>query len=389
MSDPTPRNSRETKADDTSSNESSISQVNRNKALLVSISTAVLLVIFAVVTLFRTDFDTYPEDVDIKLTTRAPSALSHEEKSALVDNHIDCEETDDCDDEAVVDEESDIEVLIAAGESQSYEAAQQETGHREQDKIRSLQVTLGQLQEQLQEKDDIIFYLKDELHAAKSWEQDSRQQVQLNQEFQAEYRELLTANRKLEEELQSTLEQLKRDEQNPRHHTEYDQELRGLKKREESLLRENAQLEDRITADQQKFADQEKTFRELRTALKTHKEALRRMDQSRIELAAELDATKGQYAKLLQAVASHAKTTGSAAEIDALVASSKEASQATLDQQRQADKRYHVVKKGDTLSGISRHYYGTAQRWHEIYEANQAMLNDQNRLKVGLVLVIP
>ncbi len=34
----------------------------------------------------------------------------------------------------------------------------------------------------------------------------------------------------------------------------------------------------------------------------------------------------------------------------------------------------HVVGKGDTLTSISRHFYGTAQRWHEVYDAKQSDL---------------
>ena len=172
MSNQTPRNPRDSKQKDSSSEQSS-SAGNRNKALLVSISTAVLLAIFAVVTLFRTDFDTYPEDVDIKLVTRAPSSLSHEDKSRLVESEIECDSLDDCDDdEAVVDEE-DVDVLIAAGDGRGYESTQQVENHEKQKEIQSLQLALTELQETLKEKSDVISYLQDELQAAKAWEKNS------------------------------------------------------------------------------------------------------------------------------------------------------------------------------------------------------------------------
>lgn len=51
--------------------------------------------------------------------------------------------------------------------------------------------------------------------------------------------------------------------------------------------------------------------------------------------------------------------------------------------------REHTVRKGETLSEISRTYYGASNRWQKIYEANQEKLSDKNRLRVGTVLVIP
>ncbi len=49
----------------------------------------------------------------------------------------------------------------------------------------------------------------------------------------------------------------------------------------------------------------------------------------------------------------------------------------------------HTVVSGDTLSKISRKYYGNSADWQKIAEANKAILPDPTKLKVGMVLTIP
>jgi len=51
--------------------------------------------------------------------------------------------------------------------------------------------------------------------------------------------------------------------------------------------------------------------------------------------------------------------------------------------------RVHEVVPGDTLSGISQHYYGKASLYMKIFEANRDQLSDPNRIKVGQKLKIP
>jgi 5'-nucleotidase len=52
--------------------------------------------------------------------------------------------------------------------------------------------------------------------------------------------------------------------------------------------------------------------------------------------------------------------------------------------------RSHVVKKGDTLFGLARQYYGgDASKWRRIWEANRASVPDKDKLQVGQELVIP
>jgi nucleoid-associated protein YgaU len=52
--------------------------------------------------------------------------------------------------------------------------------------------------------------------------------------------------------------------------------------------------------------------------------------------------------------------------------------------------REYTVTKGDTLYSIARKYYdGDHRRWKDIWEANMDQIPDKNKLKVGLVLVIP
>lgn len=49
----------------------------------------------------------------------------------------------------------------------------------------------------------------------------------------------------------------------------------------------------------------------------------------------------------------------------------------------------HTVAPGDTLSFISKKYYGTSARWREIYEANRVTMSSPSALKPGMVLKLP
>jgi nucleoid-associated protein YgaU len=51
--------------------------------------------------------------------------------------------------------------------------------------------------------------------------------------------------------------------------------------------------------------------------------------------------------------------------------------------------QYYVIKKGDTLSKIAREYYGDANLYPQIFEANRDVLEDPNKIKVGQKLRIP
>jgi nucleoid-associated protein YgaU len=51
--------------------------------------------------------------------------------------------------------------------------------------------------------------------------------------------------------------------------------------------------------------------------------------------------------------------------------------------------RTHVVAAGDSLSRLSQRYYGSANRWQEIYNANATLLGPNGILRVGTELRIP
>ncbi len=51
--------------------------------------------------------------------------------------------------------------------------------------------------------------------------------------------------------------------------------------------------------------------------------------------------------------------------------------------------KMYTVKAGDTLSAISQQFYGDANRYNEIFEANRPMLTDPNMIYPGQVLRIP
>jgi len=51
--------------------------------------------------------------------------------------------------------------------------------------------------------------------------------------------------------------------------------------------------------------------------------------------------------------------------------------------------RKYTVKAGDTLARISQQFYGTRNRWKDIYAANRGVMKSESDLKIGMELAIP
>ncbi len=52
--------------------------------------------------------------------------------------------------------------------------------------------------------------------------------------------------------------------------------------------------------------------------------------------------------------------------------------------------RFYIVRSGDTLSKISKKYYGTPDQWNSIYQVNRGVLGgNPNLLRPGTKLIIP
>ena len=52
------------------------------------------------------------------------------------------------------------------------------------------------------------------------------------------------------------------------------------------------------------------------------------------------------------------------------------------------DQTYTVVS-GDNLSKIAKHFYGHANEWHRIFDANRDQISNPDLIKPGQVLKIP
>jgi LysM repeat protein len=61
----------------------------------------------------------------------------------------------------------------------------------------------------------------------------------------------------------------------------------------------------------------------------------------------------------------------------------------TVDPSPSNAPRSYTVQSGDTLSAISKRFYGTPSRWIDIYQANRDRLSSESALRVGQALRIP
>ena len=55
--------------------------------------------------------------------------------------------------------------------------------------------------------------------------------------------------------------------------------------------------------------------------------------------------------------------------------------------QKMDTRRFHIVRKGETLSGIAQRYYGTADGMQKLLKANQ--IDNPNKITPGTKLTIP
>jgi nucleoid-associated protein YgaU len=63
--------------------------------------------------------------------------------------------------------------------------------------------------------------------------------------------------------------------------------------------------------------------------------------------------------------------------------------QMTVAAAQEPPAQFYTVQKGDTLSKISKQFYGDANKYMGIFQANQPMLSDPDKIYPGQVLRIP
>lgn len=51
--------------------------------------------------------------------------------------------------------------------------------------------------------------------------------------------------------------------------------------------------------------------------------------------------------------------------------------------------KFHIIGEGETLSNISYKYYGSANKWRMILDANRNVIKDANKLRPGTKIIIP
>lgn len=64
-------------------------------------------------------------------------------------------------------------------------------------------------------------------------------------------------------------------------------------------------------------------------------------------------------------------------------------SEAMTREESQDTTQTYTVVAGDTLSKISKHFYGDASKWKGIWEANKAQIKNPDLIQIGQVLRIP
>ena len=61
----------------------------------------------------------------------------------------------------------------------------------------------------------------------------------------------------------------------------------------------------------------------------------------------------------------------------------------TVSQQAKPASSEYTIKSGDSLSKIAKQFYGNANEWQKIYNANRDKIKDPNLIYPGQKIIIP
>ena len=65
------------------------------------------------------------------------------------------------------------------------------------------------------------------------------------------------------------------------------------------------------------------------------------------------------------------------------------ATQPPATEKTAAAQRTYTIKSGDSLSKIAKQYYGDAQEWQKIYQANKDKIKNPDLIHPGQTIIIP
>lgn len=195
--------------------------------------------------------------------------------------------------------------------------------------------------------------------------------------------------RELEEKLAASL----------RDYTQLKAENTRLESELGQARRENADLAQQLSLATARYGQAQAEVAQLNTELVAQRQARTRSEQVSESLRAQLATIMAQAAatgtsplQLARAPASDTAPTGELranAERIRMQAVERANAKNNPTAPSAASSRTHAIRAGDTLESLAQRYYGSADRWRTIFEANAALLAADRTLKPGMELVIP
>lgn len=130
-------------------------------------------------------------------------------------------------------------------------------------------------------------------------------------------------------------------------------------------------FERKFEEERKKRMIKEQVLKQLQAHLQHQKRSLSEIETHRQTLNQELEETQQSYSQLAKELAKRKPAPGIVENV-------------VINEPQQ-----HIVRNGETLMHISKHYYGTTKKWRRILEANRETISDENQIRPGTLLAIP
>lgn len=169
-------------------------------------------------------------------------------------------------------------------------------------------------------------------------------------------------------------------------------EARAAARRAEKEAKEAQQAAVAARAEARRKAKAEEAAKKAAAEAKAAEEAKKASED---RMASARDAVKKRLSRAKQKAQDTAETvqekaTDAATQAQATVTGAVESAQQAVEEAAPApEAQTYTIQSGDTLSHVSLRFYGTANRWREIYEANKDVIKNPNMVFPGQVIKIP